>query len=56
MNKKMIIYTLGQMLKIEGFLMFLPLLVGLIYHEQEAIYYFIVGLITLVLGIVISSH
>lgn len=54
MNKKMIIYTLGQMLKIEGFLMFLPLLVGLIYHEQEAIYYFIVGLITLVLGIVIS--
>ena len=56
MNRKMIIYTLGQMLKIEGILMFLPFLVGCLYHEKQAIFYMIVGLLIFFLGIIIGHN
>lgn len=43
MNRTMIIYILGCILKTEGVLMALPCLVALIYHESQGIAYVIVG-------------
>jgi len=54
MNRRMIVYTLGKMLKIEGYLMLLPFLTGLIYHESQAIYFLIVGIIISLVGFAIS--
>ena len=34
MNRKMVIYLIGQMLKVEAALMALPLIVSLIYKEN----------------------
>ena len=42
MNRTMIIYILGCILKTEGVLMELPCLVALIYHESQGIAYEIV--------------
>lgn len=39
MNRTMIIYILGCILKTEGVLMALPCLVALIYHESQGINY-----------------
>lgn len=38
MNKRMVAFFVGSVLKIEGLLMLLPLLVSLIYREEEWIY------------------
>ncbi|MCD7839588.1 MAG: TrkH family potassium uptake protein [Erysipelotrichaceae bacterium] len=54
MNRRMILYTLGKMLEIEGILMVLPLLTGIIYHESTAIYYLITALICTGIGFLIS--
>lgn len=54
MNKKMIIYTLGRMLRMEGILMIFPFLTGLIYHEEVAYSYLFVGLICYGLGYIFS--
>lgn len=54
MNRKMIIYTLGKMLRIEGLLMTLPFITGLIYQENQAIYYLIVGAVIYLLGFAVS--
>ncbi|MCR4690069.1 MAG: TrkH family potassium uptake protein [Lachnospiraceae bacterium] len=39
MNRPMIRYVLGSVLKIEALLLMLPFLVGIIYHETQAVYY-----------------
>ena len=39
MNKHVIRYTLGKMIRIEGLLMLLPALVGLIYREKTGFVY-----------------
>lgn len=54
MNRRMIVYTLGKMLRIEGILMLLPFITGLIYHENEGIYYFLVGIVIFALGYAVS--
>ena len=56
MNRRMIIYTLGRMLRIEGFLLFLPFITGLIYHESTAYAYVIVACLCLSLGYLVSYH
>lgn len=56
MNKKMIFYTLGKMLKMEGYLLLLPFLTGIIYQESVAIYYLMVAMIVWLLGLVMSYH
>ena len=56
MNKKFIVYTLGKMVQVEGFLMFLPALTGFIYHEEQALVYLIIGLILFGLGFLVSRH
>ena len=38
-------YILGQVLKFEGIFMLLPFLTGMIYHENEAYSYLIIGII-----------
>lgn len=52
MNRRMIFYTLGKMLQIEGLLMLLPFITGIIYQEKTAFYYLTVGLIVILLGYV----
>ena len=54
MNKKMIVFTIGKLLTITGLLMFMPVIVSLIYQETEGVYYAILGIIMLALGILIS--
>lgn len=55
MNRKVIIYTLGKMLMIEGLLMFLPAMTGFIYHEKEAFPYFFVAVLLSFFGYFISK-
>ena len=43
-------YILGQVLKFEGIFMLLPFLTGMIYHENEAYSYLIIGIICFDLG------
>lgn len=45
MNKQMIRYILGQVLRIEGILMLLPCVVAVIYREKEG--YVILGVAAL---------
>ena len=54
MNKKMFVFTIGKLLTITGLLMFMPVIVSLIYQETEGVYYAILGIIMLALGILIS--
>lgn len=56
MNKKMILYTLGKMLKMEGYLLLLPFLTGVIYQESVSIYFLIVAISVWLLGTFISYH
>lgn len=50
MNRSIVIYVLGYILKTEGVLMSLPCLVALIYQEKEGFAYLIVGVISILLG------
>ena len=54
MNRKMIVYTLGQILKMEGFLMLLPFLTGLIYQEKAGFYYLGVSVLCVIIGYIMS--
>ena len=50
MNKQVIRYTLGKMIRIEGLLMLLPALIGLIYREKTGLVYLGTGLVIFILG------
>ena len=54
MKYSTICYILGQVLKFEGIFMLLPFLTGMIYHENEAYSYLIIGIICFVLGCLIT--
>lgn len=54
MNRKMIIYTLGKMIEIEGLLLLLPMLTGLLYHEKIALLYLAIACVVFFLGFIIS--
>lgn len=54
MNRKVIIYTLGKMIKIEGLLLLLPTITGFIYKEKQAYVYLIMAILLTVLGHFIS--
>ena len=54
MNGAMIVYILGQVLRIEGLLMLPSCLVGLIYREQQGWAYLLMGAVCLVVGTLIS--
>ncbi len=55
MNKKMIVYTLGRMLMLEGIMLGLPFMIGLIYQEKEIAFIFgEVALVLLGIGYLLS--
>lgn len=54
MNGSMIRVTLGYVLKIEGALLLLPCLIGLIYRENTAVVYLGVAALCVVVGILMS--
>ena len=54
MNGAMIVYILGQVLRIEGLLMLPSFCVGLIYGEQQGWTYLIMGAVCLALGTLIT--
>lgn len=56
MNIKYIIRTLGNILKIEGFLMALPLIVSIIYKENNYLAFIIPMIILLVLGYLMTIN
>ncbi len=49
MNYKMIGYLLGQIIRVLGLLMFLPLIVSLIYHEPDSLKAFAITSVSLIL-------
>ena len=54
MNIRIVIYFLGWLLDFEGAFLLLPCLVGLIYREEDALYFALSSLICLVLGFIIT--
>ena len=50
MNKKMVAYFVGRVLRIEAFLMLLPALVAIIYREQSWIIIAGCALLTFAVG------
>lgn len=54
MNKSIIRYILGTILKTEGFLMILPCIVAIIYHESEGFIYLCVATACILIGFLIS--
>ncbi|WP_239386161.1 hypothetical protein [Massilimicrobiota sp. An80] len=56
MNRRMIFYTLGKMLMIEGLLMLLPCLIGMIYHEKESLAYLMIAILLCFIGKLMSLH
>ena len=54
MNRAMIRYVLGGVLKIEAILMLLPFIVSLLYRESNGKWFVIVAAASLILGVVLS--
>ena len=50
MNGAMIVYILGQVLRIEGLLMLPSFLVGLIYSERQGWVYLLMGIVCFLVG------
>lgn len=50
MNKKMVLFTLGKLLKVEAGLLLLPLLVSLIYQEKGTASYAFVSIVVFLVG------
>lgn len=56
MNRSVIGYILGYVLMIEGVVLMLPVVVALIYQEQEGIWYFATALACVLLGFLITRR
>lgn len=54
MNKSMIAYILGWIMKLEGLFMLIPVLVALIYREHNGMWFAIVAVCALVFGAVVT--
>ena len=54
MNRSIIRYILGQVLKLESAFLLLPCIVALIYHERQGVYYVVTIVIGLVIGILMT--
>ncbi len=54
MNKSIVRYILGTVLKIEGMLLMLPCLVALIYQEIDGLWYLFFGVVCALLGLLIT--
>ena len=56
MNKSMIAYILGWILKLEGLFMLIPILVAVIYREHNGIWLVVVAACSLTLGTLITHR
>lgn len=56
MNKSMIAYILGWILKLEGLFMLIPILVAIIYREHNGIWFVVVAACSLALGTLITHR
>lgn len=56
MNKRMVAFFLGYVLRIEAALLILPIIVSLIYREQEAVYLAVIAVCTFGVGFLISAR
>ena len=54
MNKKMVLFTLGKLLKVEAVLLRLPLVVSFIYQEHIGLSYAIVAVFVFLVGLLMS--
>ena len=54
MNKSMIAYILGWIMRLEGLFMLIPVLVALIYRETSGIWFAIVAVCSLILGCIVT--
>ena len=54
MNRAIIRYILGNVLKIEAALMLLPCIVSVFYNETEGMYFLLVAVLSGVLGIAMT--
>ena len=54
MNKSMIAYILGWIMKLEGLFMLIPVLVALIYREHNGVWFAIMAVCALVFGAVVT--
>ena len=54
MNKSMIRYILGYLLRIEAFFLMLPAVTGFIYREKEARSFLVTAVLTLILGVLLT--
>ena len=43
MNRRMIVFAIGKLLSMTGFLLFIPVMISFIYHESQGLYFGIVG-------------
>ena len=56
MNRKMICYMLGQLIKLEGALMVLPMICSIVYRERESMTAFAVTIIfALAVGFLLTA-
>lgn len=54
MNRSIIRYILGYVLKIEALLFLVPCITSLIYREAEGVYYLVVGILCALIGILMT--
>ena len=54
MNSSIIRYILGYVLKIEGYLMLLPCLVAVIYGERIGMYFLVIAVLCMLLGLIMT--
>ena len=54
MNKKMIAYILGNVIKIAGILMLLPCIVSIVYSENVGFYYLGIGILSILIGVFLT--
>jgi trk system potassium uptake protein TrkH len=54
MNKKMILFTIGKLLQVEGILLLLPVLVSLIYQDKATLSYLSISVFVLLIGTLLS--
>ena len=52
MNRRMILYVLGKILRVEAILLLFPFIIGLIYHEKAAFVYLLVAFGSLLLSFI----
>ena len=56
MNKSVIRYILGHVLKLEAALLLLPCIVAVIYKEKQGVYFLITSLLCLIFGYILSAR